>query len=101
MAAASGDFQLRPEVRARTDNNVFSAVIFGMAAKRLASSQGSTFVLANTERTLSGIPFASSHTGAKRKSSYPALSVENLARWSITSSFFLRFVEEADRNACI
>jgi len=93
MAAASGDFQLRPETRSRTDKSVLSAIALGMVAKRPASSQGSTFIRASAERTLSRIPFASSHTGANRKSSYLALSVENLARWSI-GVIFLQVREE-------
>jgi hypothetical protein len=80
MAAASGGFQLRPEARSRIEINVFSAIARGIAANRVASSQGSTFIRARADRTLRRIPFASSHTGANRKSSYLALSVENLAR---------------------
>jgi hypothetical protein len=80
MAAASADFQLLPETRSRIEISVFSAIARGMAANRVASSHGSTFIRARAERTLRRIPFASSQTGANRKSSYLALSVENLAR---------------------
>ena len=69
MATASGDFQLRPETRSSADSSVFSAIAFGMAAKRSASSHGSTFIRASAERTLSRIPFTSSQTGAYKKSS--------------------------------
>ena len=69
MAAASGDFQLRPETRSRIESSVFSAIALGMAANRVASSHGSALVRAKAEITLRCIPFASSQTGANRKSS--------------------------------
>jgi len=69
MATASGDFQLLPETKSSIESSVFSAIALGMAANRVASSHGSTFIRAKAERTLRRIPFASSQTDANRKSS--------------------------------
>ena len=70
MTAASDGSQLLPETRSRVEINVLSATALGIAAKRVASSHGSTFIRAKAERTLSRIPLASSQICANRKSLY-------------------------------
>jgi hypothetical protein len=53
----------------RIDTSVFSAITRGIAAKRVASSHGSTFIRASADNTLSRMPLASSQTDANRKAS--------------------------------
>ena len=57
--------------RAIIGASVSAASAFGKAASRAASSQGSIPSRVNAEMTLSGIPFCSSPTEAKRKSFNP------------------------------
>jgi len=65
--------------RAIIGASVSAASAFGKAASRAASSQGSIPSRVNAEMTLSGIPFCSSPTEAKRKSFRSEWSSENRA----------------------
>ena len=82
--SASDGFHFLPETRSSIDTNVLSATALGIAAKRVASSHGSTFIRASAERTLSRIPLASSQIDANRKSSYREVGLEAEGRLSMT-----------------
>jgi hypothetical protein len=75
------------ETRSNVETNVFSATSFGIAANLAASSHGSTFNRAKAERTLSGIPLASSQTDANKNLSYLDVGLKVKGRLSTRVTF--------------
>jgi hypothetical protein len=75
------------------ETKALCAIALGIAAKRDASSHGSSFIRASAERTLSRIPPASSQIGAKRNSSYREVRFKTEGRLPITKAPWVQLVE--------